>query len=64
MNAETFSNALKLYMAGHRDLIDNILYASSVNLGLKLLTLDEELEGFIREKDLLENTLSPSELTC
>ncbi|MEM2123325.1 MAG: PIN domain-containing protein [Candidatus Bathyarchaeia archaeon] len=63
MDDKTFSDALELYMSGHRDLIDNILYACSVNLGLKLLTLDRELEEFIREEKLPENLLPPSQLT-
>ena len=39
-------------MQGHKDIIDNILYATSVNLNLKLLTLDAELKDFILSQRL------------
>lgn len=59
---ETFGEALKLHMLGHRDMIDNILYASSTILGLKLLTLDTELKGFIRDRGLDDTLISPDEI--
>jgi len=51
-NAQTFIDALKLYELGHRDIIDDLLYAISINFGLKFLTLDTELRGFIQSKKL------------
>jgi len=47
-----FDYALKLYMMGHRDMIDNILYSTALHKGLKFLTLDEELVEFIKSKGL------------
>ena len=50
-------------MLGHKDMIDNILYANSANLNLKLLTLDTELKELIRERCLNDTTLSPNQLS-
>ena len=49
-------------MLGHKDMVDNILYASSTGLNLKLLTLDKELKEFIREKGLKDTLISPDQL--
>ena len=59
---QTFNNALNLYMLGHRDMIDNILYASSVSQNLKLLTVDRELKKFISEKRLENTLIFPNQL--
>ncbi|MGQ9690241.1 MAG: PIN domain-containing protein [Thermoproteota archaeon] len=61
-NSETFIEALGLYMMGHKDMIDNILYASSAHFNLKLLTLDTELKEFIREKRLNDTLISPNQI--
>ncbi|MBO3802153.1 MAG: PIN domain-containing protein [Thermoproteota archaeon] len=58
-----FNEALRLYALGHRDMIDNILYASSAHYNLKLLTLDKELKEFIREKKLKNTLITPDQLT-
>ena len=60
---KTFSDALKLHMLGHKDMVDNILYANSTHLNIKLLTLDNKLKNFIREKGLEDTFISPNELT-
>lgn len=44
-------------------MIDNILYASSTQLNLKLLTLDTELKEFIHEKRLKDTLIFPSYFT-
>ncbi|MEM2849612.1 MAG: hypothetical protein QXI36_04980 [Candidatus Bathyarchaeia archaeon] len=44
-------------MRGHRDIIDNILYAISSGLDFRLLTLDRELKEFIRGKGLKDIVL-------
>jgi len=62
-NSKTFNDALRLYVLGHKDMIDNILYTSSIRLNLKLITLDNELKEFIREKGLKDNILFPDQLT-
>ena len=62
-DSEIFNEALRLYTTGHKDMIDNILYASSICLNLKLLTLDTELKEFIREKGLNDTLLFPNQIS-
>lgn len=50
--SEIFSEAAKLYKLGHLDMIDNILYASSIYFGLRFLTMDRELGDFAADKGL------------
>ena len=49
-------------MLGHKDMIDNILYATSSSLNLKLLTLDTELKEFIHVKGLKDTVISPGQI--
>ncbi|MBS7612513.1 PIN domain-containing protein [Candidatus Bathyarchaeota archaeon] len=62
-DSETFKEALRLRMLGHKDMIDNILYATSSSLNLKLLTLDTELKQFIHDKGLKDILILPSQIT-
>ncbi len=59
---EVFENAFKLYMLGHRDLIDNILYSISIALDIKLLTVDRELIKFITDNKLENTVVTPRQL--
>ncbi len=59
---EAYSLAVRLYSLGHRDLFDNLLYATAATNGLSLLTLDGELLGFLREAGLPQVAIKPSEL--
>ncbi len=59
---EVFSDGLGVYLMGHRDLIDCLLYCSSVHLGLRFLTVDSKLRDFLRSKNLQDTTVLPSEL--
>jgi len=61
-NSDIFNDALRLHMLGHKDMIDNILYASSIHLDLKLLTLDVELKKFIGDKRLTDPLIFPDEM--
>jgi len=61
-DSETFKEALRLHVLGHKDMIDNILYATSSYLNLKLLTLDTELKDFIHKKGLKDTLISPSQI--
>ncbi|MEM2876320.1 MAG: PIN domain-containing protein [Candidatus Bathyarchaeia archaeon] len=61
-DSRTFSEALRLYVLGHRDIVDNILYVDSTSLDLNLLTVDDELRVFIREKGLRDTLIFPGEL--
>src|SRR5881409_1667007 len=42
-DSRVFSEALGLYRMGHRDMIDNILYAVSLHSSLRFLTVDNTL---------------------
>ncbi len=61
-NPDIFSEALKVYEMGHRDMIDNILYSTSVQLDLRLLTLDKKLRDFIQAHRLTNTLVFPDEL--
>jgi predicted nucleic acid-binding protein len=61
-DSEIFREAFRLYKLGHKDMIDNILYASATQIGLLLLTLDDELKKFVNEKRLKYVFLSPDDL--
>lgn len=54
-----FNEALRLHRLGHKDMIDNILYASAAKLDLLLLTLDDELKRFVSENKLRHVFVSP-----
>jgi predicted nucleic-acid-binding protein len=41
--------AFELRSKGHKDNIDNILYATAVDSGMLFLSLDKELKGFLQE---------------
>jgi len=62
-DSEIFNDALRLYMIGHKDMIDNILYASSTHINLKLLTLDTELKEFIHNKGLKDTLIHPNQIS-
>jgi predicted nucleic acid-binding protein len=59
-NTEVFNYALSLYLNGHTDMIDNILYANSIIYDIKFLTIDEEIKKFIKIKNLKDTILSLS----
>ena len=46
---EAFSEALELYRLGHRDLVDDLLYAAASSTGRPLLTVDRAFIDFLRE---------------
>ncbi len=54
--------ALEMYILGHRDMVDNMLYGISVSQGIRLLTVDESLEKFIEEHGLRDTLIHPREL--
>jgi len=47
---EAYIDAYKLYLEGHGDYIDNLIYATSQRLHLPLLTVDREFINFLKEK--------------
>jgi len=62
-DSEVFIEALRLHMLGHRDMIDNLLYTSSTQLNLKLLTLDSKLKEFINSKGLNDTLIAPNQIS-
>ena len=60
--SEVFTEALELFRLGHKDMVDNVLYASAARLGLLLLTLDEDLKKFVLEKHLKDVFISVEDL--
>ncbi len=61
VTAEAASLALRLRLLGHRDMVDNLLYATALSSGLRLLTVDEELRRFIASKGLPAHVLAAPE---
>lgn len=59
---EIFIESLKLYKLGHKDIVDNILYACSSHFDLKLLTVDKELRKFVRDNALRDTLIFPDQL--
>lgn len=59
---EVYAEALRLHRMGHRDMIDNLLYADSVHFNMKFLTLDEDLRNFIKSGQLKDTLICSSEL--
>jgi len=57
-----FTEALKLRLLGHNDMVDNILYACSVAFNLKFLTLDDELNDFVQAKRLINTIISHKDI--
>lgn len=54
---EALRLALKLRLLGHRDMIDNLLYATAVTRGMTLLTMDSGLVHFLRKHNLPEQNI-------
>jgi rRNA-processing protein FCF1 len=60
---EAYVDAYKLYHEGHKDYIDNLIYATSQRLNLFLLTIDKELINFLKEKHYpVHNVVTPNEI--
>lgn len=58
-DAHIYGEGLRLYRLGHKDMIDNILYASSTSHGLGFMTLDREFREFLGEMGLKDNLVFP-----
>jgi len=60
---EAYIDAYKLYLEGHRDYIDNLIYATSQRLHLPLLTVDREFINFLKEKGYsTRNIVTPNKV--
>ena len=63
VTAEAVEQAIRMYMMGHKDMVDNFLYSIAVSNNLKLLTIDDSLVDFIRKHRLPEEHITtPEEL--
>ncbi len=59
--ADDVKLAFKLRSLGHKDNIDNLLYAASVNSNMILLTMDEKLKKFLIQKNFKVDNLANHE---
>jgi len=57
-----FAEALKLYGLGHKDIFDDILYATAMVNGMFFLTVDRGLVEFIERNRLVNVALTPKGL--
>lgn len=55
--SEAVKLAFKLRMLGHRDNIDNLLYATSAVNNMQLLTMDEDLKNFLSKNNFKVDNL-------
>ena len=49
---EAVKNSIKMYLLGHRDMIDNLLYSIALSNKIKLLTIDTKLIEFVTKHKL------------
>ncbi len=54
--------AVEMYAAGHRDMIDNLLYGAALSKGLRFLSVDEELRKFVASRSLEDVFIDPRDL--
>ena len=60
---QAYIDAYRLYHEGHRDYIDNLIYATSQKLHLPLLTADREFIDFLKEKGhSIRNIATPDKI--
>ncbi|MBS7612517.1 hypothetical protein KEJ27_10040 [Candidatus Bathyarchaeota archaeon] len=55
--SEAVKLAFKLRMLGHRDNIDNLIYATSAESNMLLLTMDEDFKKFLSQNNFKVNNL-------
>jgi len=56
--------AYKLRVMGHKDLIDNLLYATSITRKMYLMTMDKEFKRFLESRKIsTENVIDHKELS-
>ena len=60
---DTIKLAFKLRLAGHRDVIDSLLYATSITRSMIFLTMDEALRDFLVKHGFgVENLMNHEQL--
>ncbi|MEM3442601.1 MAG: hypothetical protein QXM86_01895, partial [Candidatus Bathyarchaeia archaeon] len=55
--SEAVKLAFKLRTLGHRDNIDNLLYATSIENNMLLITMDEDFKKFLSKNNFKVNNL-------
>jgi len=62
--AKAYALAYKMWINGHKDMIDNLLYSTAYVLNMKFLTVDEKLISFLKNMRYPVNNIiiSPREL--
>ncbi len=60
LQPDAYNKALDYWIMGHRDLVDNLLYAISIQNELKFLTLEKRLKNFIEDNELPNTLISVS----
>ncbi len=62
-NPQAYSLAYKMKLLGHKDMIDNLLYATATVYKLTFITIDQKLKNFIQHHKIEgTNILSHNEL--
>lgn len=61
-DANDYLVALSFYQNGHKDMIDNLLYATALSNGCQFLTIDDQLRRFIKDKKYENVILAPKDL--
>jgi PIN domain nuclease of toxin-antitoxin system len=57
-SVEHIATAVEMRVRGHRDVFDNLLYATALHEGMKLVTEDEGLVGFLRDNSYRTDLLA------
>ena len=59
---EDHLDALVFYQEGHKDMIDNLLYAICLNNDCRFLTIDDDLKHFVKEHGIDDIIMAPEEI--
>ena len=63
ISEEAVQKAIEMYLLGHRDMVDNLLYSIALTQELKLLTIDTKLLRFVKNKKFPAHPIAlPEEL--
>jgi len=61
--SRAYIKAYEIYSRGHKDYIDNLIYATSTILGLNFLTIDLQFINFLKSRNYpIDNIVTPRDL--